>query len=186
MFDNRAVHGEPIKCEVKWRREHINSFKGRAIVIIRNPYKAIISNWNHMKATSNTKIADASTFKTLAFEKFVFQQSLRWLEVIEDWITFGREVHFIFYENFVDNPIEETRKLVKYLKLPIDEDRLSCLSKATTGSFLRTGHQPKIPFTLDQHRIIRMMIRQADKIVKDHNNEGLPIEKYKEFKLNLC
>ena len=139
-----------------------------------------------MKAPSNTEVAEPYTFRSKEFDNFLLREALRWLEVIEDWIIFGREVHFIFYENFVEDPLKETRKLVKYLKLPIDEDRFSCLSKATTGLFLRTGHQPKIPFTLDQHRIIRMMIRQADKIVKDHNNEGLPIEKYKEFKLNLC
>ena len=82
-----------------------------------------------MMAPSNTELAKEYTFKTKGFDYFVLREALRWLEVIEDWIVFGREVHFIFYEKFVEDPIQETRNLVKYLKLPVDEGRLSCLSK---------------------------------------------------------
>ena len=139
-----------------------------------------------MMAPSNTELAKEYTFKTKGFDYFVLREALRWLEVIEDWIVFGREVHFIFYEKFVEDPIQETRNLVKYLKLPVDEGRLSCLSKENTGSFFRTEHQAKVNLTLDHHRTLRMVIQKADSILKDHINKGLPIEKYQELKDNLC
>ena len=30
-----------------WRMRHIKFFGGRGVVIVRNPYKALISYWNH-------------------------------------------------------------------------------------------------------------------------------------------
>ena len=139
-----------------------------------------------MKAPSNTEVAEPYTFRSKEFDNFLLREALRWLEVIEDWIIFGKEVHFIFYENFVQGPLKETRKLLKYLKLPADEGRLFCLSKENTGSFLRTGYQSKINFRLDHHRILRMVIEKADSIIKHYNNAVLPILKYKEFIDNLC
>ena len=65
--------------------------------------QALVSNWNHMKAESNTKVAKAETFQSAEFERYVLKQSLRWLELIEDWVEFGTEVHFVFYEGSATN-----------------------------------------------------------------------------------
>ena len=37
----------------EWRMSHIRNFEGRGILLIRNPYTAVISHWNHRFADFN-------------------------------------------------------------------------------------------------------------------------------------
>ena len=151
-------------------------------MIVRNPYKAIVSYWNLLQSGSQTGIAENESFITSQFEEFLYSGALRWFEVIEDWIMFGKDVHFIFYENIQKNPIEEMRNLLNYFGLPVDEDRLSCLGKDLTGKFHRTKHQPAVPFKHDHHQLLRMMIEKADTIIRHYAGVALPLEEYKEYK----
>ena len=55
-----------------WRENHINTFGGRGILLIRNPYRAILSAWNHMGHLTHKGLIDPRTFETSDFRKFVF------------------------------------------------------------------------------------------------------------------
>ena len=57
----------------------------------------------------------------------------RWYEVLSDWIDFGSEVHFVFYEELKEDLVAELRKLLEHLKLPVDETRLTCIRDHSTG-----------------------------------------------------
>eukprot|EP00092_Neocalanus_flemingeri_P030481 GFUD01033089.1.p1 GENE.GFUD01033089.1~~GFUD01033089.1.p1 ORF type:complete len:320 (-),score=75.32 GFUD01033089.1:155-1114(-) len=177
--------GERKACPMTWRENHIQRFGGRAVVIIRNPYKAIVSRWNHAEAGFK-KTASKASLNSPAFEQFVFHNIAQWFEVVEDAVLFMEDVHIIFYENLVEDPVQETRKLLKYFKLPADEGRLSCLSNATTGYFLRPDHQDKVPFTFTHHQLVRAMIDRADRIVTGRYGSGLPLDKYSEYQQVLC
>ena len=169
-----------MECTVKWRKEHVETFEGRAVVIVRNPYKAIVSYWNYIHS-GQLGIATEESFNSDKFVEFVFRGALRWFELIEDWIKFGKDVYFIFYENMLDSPTEEARKLLQYLGLPVDENRISCLLRDYSGKFHREQEQRAIPFTTDHHRLLRIMIEKANKIIRDNTRTWLPIEKYQEY-----
>ena len=32
--------------DLGWRRRHVSQFGGRGVLVVRNPYKAILSYWN--------------------------------------------------------------------------------------------------------------------------------------------
>ena len=155
------------------------------MVLVINPYKAIISQWNLKVNGSKVKIATAESFKTLEFDDFVFQALLHWLEIIEDWISVGKDVYFVFYENIAEDPIAESRKLLAYLGLPVDEERLACLSKDITGAFLRTSHHTSVPFTREHHAMVRMVIDRADHVIREMNGRGLPRIKYEEYNIEI-
>ena len=106
---------------------------------------------------------------------------MRWFELIEDWILFGKDVYFIFYEKIFESPTKEAEKLLKYLGLPVDENRISCLLKDYSGTFHRAQVEKTIPFTTDHHRLLRIMIEKADKLIKDQTGKGLPLETYQEY-----
>ena len=66
-----------------WRRHHIKQFGGRAVLVIRNPYKAILSYWNLLQTGSQTKTADSGTLKGKKFKLFVADGAGRWLDLIQ-------------------------------------------------------------------------------------------------------
>ena len=55
----------------EWRENHIKSFGGRGVLLLRNPYRAILSAWNHRSMT-HTGLLDPLTFQSSEFRKFVF------------------------------------------------------------------------------------------------------------------
>ena len=79
-----------LKYGPAWRREHVADFGGRGVLVIRNPYKAILSHWNWQGTQSHTKTAE--------FREFVRVGAERWLELIQDWLEFSTDCHVIFYE----------------------------------------------------------------------------------------
>ena len=66
------------------------------------------------------------------FQEFVTVGASRWYEVISDCIQFGKKVYFIFYEEIKEEPISEIRKLMDYLRIPVDETRLRCIKDHST------------------------------------------------------
>ena len=80
-----------------WRRQHVALFGGRGVLVIRNPYRAIISFWNHKKA-GHTNTAVLESLESEEFKTFVIDQAERWLEVTQDWLELSQSCPVIFYE----------------------------------------------------------------------------------------
>ena len=93
---HRALHGNQNGLE--WRQEHVRQFGGRGVLVIRNPYKAILSFFNFRRTGSQTKSVSAEILKTKDFHDFVVVGAERWLELISDWLVFSTELHVIMYE----------------------------------------------------------------------------------------
>ena len=55
----------------EWRENHIKTFAGRGILLIRNPYRAMLSAWNHRTMT-HTGLMDPLEFQSSTFRKFIF------------------------------------------------------------------------------------------------------------------
>jgi len=161
-----------------WRKEHISTFKGRAVVVVRNPYKAILSYWNFFNTKSHTRVIAETSFGSQKFQDFVSTGAERWLEVIQDWTSYGKELHFIFYERLCDDPVHEMRQLLAHLGLEVAEDRMACITSHLAGSFKRSKHASKDPFSPEQHNIIRAAIKRGAKLIKDHGGGDLPVDRY--------
>ena len=148
------------------------------MVLVRNPYKAILSYWNFFNTQSHTNTAAQNTFQSLKFQDFVSTGAERWLELILDWTEFGQDVFFIFYEDLAEDPIKEMRQLVSYLGLTVSERRLSCISQHLEGSFQRSEQQLTDPFTSSQHSMIRGVINKAREIIQEKTGRNIPLDKY--------
>ena len=163
---------------VNWRTRHIRDFGGRGVVVIRNPYKAILSYWNFKNTQSHTKTISAKTFHSREFRDFVVVGIERWLEVVSDWLNLSKDVYFIFYEDLADAPTAEIRKLLKYLRFEVNEGRLQCIELHSAGSFHRKHHQAEDPFTAENHFLINKSIERANNMLKEKIGRELPLEKY--------
>ena len=84
---------------LEWRQKHIGQFGGRGVLVIRNPYKAIISFYNFKQTGgSHTNTVAAESLYTAEFQEFVRVEVGRWLELITDWLEFSTDCHVIMYE----------------------------------------------------------------------------------------
>ena len=86
------------KKDLSWRKNQINIFGGRAVLVIRNPYEAILSYWNFKKTQSHTKTVASKSLNSAEFRKFVRVGASRWLEIIQDWLLFSTELYVVLYE----------------------------------------------------------------------------------------
>jgi hypothetical protein len=180
---HRSIYVEKYKeLGLEWREDQVMTFQGRAVLVVRNPYKAILSYWNFFNTKSHTNVISEGSFQSLMFRDFVFTGASRWFELIKDWLRLGEDVYMIFYEDMVQDPVRELRKLMEYLGLTVDEGRLSCISEHLAGTFHRPVHQLTDPFSADHHIIIDNLIEKAGKIVKEKTGKNLPTDKYDVYK----
>ena len=148
------------------------------MVVVRNPYRAIISYWNWEKTGGHhTKLVKDNTYNSREFSDFVFTGIYRWFELIDDWINFGKDLYFVFYEELKENPDEEIRKLLLYLGLEVDEGRLSCLSNNLAGSFHRVSKDTKNPFTEEHQLMISSVVEKVDRMLQNVLDRNMPLYK---------
>ena len=104
------------------------------------------------------------------------------MEVISDWLQFSVDIHCIYYEELTDDPLAEMRKLLKYLHLPVNEERLQCIDKHSSGSFHRVHHQSEDPWSPELHQVFDDTIDEANKMLIQKTGRALPLSNYQYYK----
>ena len=74
------------------------------------------------------------------------------------------------------------RKLLGHLNLKVEEGRLECIEKHSTGSFHRVKHQEESPFTEELHTLLDKTITDANTLLWEKTGRKLPLERYEYFK----
>lgn len=74
-------------------------------------------------------------------------------------------------------------RLLDFLQLEADAQRIQCLMRHEEGLFLRKKKQAKSklkedPFTNEQKRKIRAAINRLNRLLKSKGKESLPLHKY--------
>ena len=112
------------------------------------------------------------------FERFVLQNIISWRTSIEDWVVLGN-VTVIHFENVLTNKTREIIKVLKFLELNMDSDRLHCMAFYNFDMYQRK-HQSleKSPFTDKIRRIVNDSILSVDRILTQYGHAGIPFENY--------
>ena len=157
-------------------------FGGKGVLLIRNPYKALISSWNYASTHSHIR----STNTEVGSKQFVAwarNEIMAWLKIITDWVDNSVDLHYIFYENVKENPMKELRVLLKYLNVSIDESRLACIRKHDSEEFHRpqTDIDMMKSFPKELIELINRTIIEADKLIFSKLGRHLPLDKYDGF-----
>ena len=85
-------------------------------------------------------------------------------------------------QDLKDDPTEELKKLLSYLRVEIVPGRLHCIDKNSEGSFHRINkNNTEDPFTGELHELLDTNIRIADNLVKNMTGRGLPLTKYQYY-----
>ena len=85
---------------LEWREHHMKLFNNRWILLIRNPYKALISYWELTQTQDHTgsRGIDQYVSSSSSFDRHVKTGAARWLELILDWAEHCIECHLVFFE----------------------------------------------------------------------------------------
>jgi len=177
--------GEAMKMPRPQQEEHnhLAELGCRGVVVVRNPFKALISH-RHLDIGGHTGYAPKSQFLGAGWADFVKIKTRLWLDFYRDWITKCPEekVFITHYELLKSNLKTELREILHFLKVPINEERLSCVQSHSDGLFKRkpSKHAPYdigyYPRELKQ--LVYGAIRSLDQVLVAKGKRGLPLDAY--------
>ncbi|XP_042236309.1 WSC domain-containing protein 1-like [Homarus americanus] len=145
------------------------------ILLIRNPIRAIASLWAFKIVTSwdvkHVAVIDNSRYNTSEFRNFYQNMLNRWMDVIRNALENSRlRLLPMYYEQLREDPIKEVRRMLNFLRLKPNEERLVCVARHITGK-MKGGQKKFNPYTKNE-------MNQAQEAVKIVNNllvkRGLP------------
>ncbi|KAK2720689.1 sialate:O-sulfotransferase 2-like isoform X1 [Artemia franciscana] len=167
-------------------KKFVSNNKIKAVLVIRNPYDAIISYHNYIYGGHNG-FAPKKDFKRQEWKLFLFFQAKNWLSTIMNWVEFSDELFVIHYELLRKEPVPILRNLTKFLGLTIEEDRFKCIQAYPTGKFMRNKKSDEMedfPFPESIKNIIDKSIQYADYLLKKSCLPSLPLEDYSHYNNN--
>ncbi|KAG0729117.1 WSC domain-containing protein 1 [Chionoecetes opilio] len=169
------------------RHSHIKELGYSGVVVMRNPFKALISH-RHLDVGGHTGYAPKAHFLGQGcWAEFVRLKVNLWQDFYVDWITLTSpsNIHVTHYENLRQNPVLEMRGILDYLGIRQDPSRLKCLSENLDGLFKRRVRMNSLlgfdPFTKELRRVIYGAIYSVDLALKSKGFGGLPISKYEVY-----
>jgi len=108
-------------------------FGYRGILLVRNPFDAMLSYWNYVH-TKNHKAHAPMDFN---FVHFVKRGVEEWAGLIQTWVKKSSDLLLVQYEDLLEDPRKELMRILNYLRVPVEEARLSCTLKFLEGPFRR-------------------------------------------------
>ncbi|XP_024051220.2 WSC domain-containing protein 1 [Terrapene carolina triunguis] len=148
-----------------------------AILLIRNPYKSLMAEFNR-KCAGHLGYATDRNWKSKEWPDFVNSYASWWASHVLDWLKYGKHLFVIHYEDLKQNLIPKLKEMVEFLNMTVTEDRLLCVENNRDGSFKRSGVRQKDfePFTQEMKDLINSYILTVDEALKRRNLTGLPRE----------
>ncbi|XP_030318481.1 WSC domain-containing protein 1 isoform X3 [Calypte anna] len=148
-----------------------------AILLIRNPYKSLMAEFNR-KYAGHLGYATDRNWKSKEWPDFVNSYASWWASHILDWLKYGKRLLIIHYEDLKQSLIPKLKEMVEFLNVTVSEDRLLCVENNRDGNFKRSGAKQKDfePFTQEMKDLINRYILTVDEALRGRNFTGLPRE----------
>ncbi|XP_077990678.1 sialate:O-sulfotransferase 1-like [Glandiceps talaboti] len=138
-----------------------------AILLIRNPYHALIAEFNRRNA-GKTGVVSESKFAGEEWNHYVMKESNRWFYHAMAWLNFKESLLVVKYSDLTRDTIGEVRKMVEFLGFKLTARRKRCLLHDMEGLFKRKTHRVSSPdpFTEDMHKTIDKHITTVNTMLK--------------------
>ncbi|NXO39850.1 WSCD1 protein, partial [Locustella ochotensis] len=148
-----------------------------AILLIRNPYKSLMAEFNR-KYAGHLGYATDRTWKSKEWPDFVNSYASWWASHVLEWLKYGKRLLVIHYEDLKQSLIPKLKEMVEFLNVTVTEDRLLCVENNRDGNFKRSGAKQKNfePFTQEMKDLINRYILTVDEALRGRNFSGLPRE----------
>ncbi|NXB80019.1 WSCD1 protein, partial [Donacobius atricapilla] len=148
-----------------------------AILLIRNPYKSLMAEFNR-KYAGHLGYATDRTWKSKEWPDFVNSYASWWASHVLEWLKYGKRLLVVHYEDLKQSLIPKLKEMVEFLNVTVTEDRLLCVENNRDGNFKRSGAKQKNfePFTQEMKDLINRYILTVDEALRGRNFSGLPRE----------
>nr|XP_055052760.1 WSC domain-containing protein 1 [Misgurnus anguillicaudatus] len=148
-----------------------------AIVLIRNPYRSLMAEFNR-KCAGHLGYASDQHWKSKEWPEFVGSYASWWASHVLDWLRYGKRLLVVHYEELQESLVPTLRTITSFLNVSVSEERLLCAECNKDGHFKRSGaRRPTFdPFTPDMKRLIDGYIGAVDQALRASNHTGLPQE----------
>ncbi len=109
--------------------------EGRSILLLRNPFNAIVSWWNHVQSGSvyyGPGLTDALLEETLGTEefcRFARAEAENWELQALDVLALSVDVLVVHYEDLREDFERQLTRTLRFLRVPIEERKLDCLRR---------------------------------------------------------
>ncbi|XP_034276686.1 sialate:O-sulfotransferase 1 [Pantherophis guttatus] len=155
-------------------RKEIEMFDA-AILLIRNPYKSLVAEFNR-KCAGHLGYATDQNWKSKEWPDFVNSYASWWASHVLDWLKYGKHLLVVHYEDLEEALLPKLREMVEFLNITVTYDRLLCVENNRDGNFKRSGAKQKgfEPFTKEMKEGIDQFIVIVDKALRERNFTGLP------------
>ncbi|XP_063470446.1 sialate:O-sulfotransferase 2 isoform X2 [Symphalangus syndactylus] len=150
-----------------------------AILLIRNPYKALMAEFNR-KYGGHIGFAAHAHWKGKEWPEFVRNYAPWWATHTLDWLKFGKKVLVVHFEDLKQDLFVQLGRMVSLLGVAVREDRLLCVESQKDGNFKRSGLRKLEydPYTEDMQKTISAYIKMVDAALKGRNLTGVPDDYY--------
>ncbi|NWX85950.1 WSCD2 protein, partial [Nothoprocta pentlandii] len=155
-------------------QKEIESFDA-AILLIRNPYKALMAEFNR-KYGGHIGFAAHAHWQGKEWPEFVRTYAPWWATHTLDWLRFGRNVLVVHFEDLKRDLFAQLQRMVALLGVAAREDRLLCVEGQKDGNFKRSGLRKLEydPYTPEMRALIGGYIKTVDAALRLRNLSGVP------------
>ncbi|XP_048855564.1 WSC domain-containing protein 2-like [Brienomyrus brachyistius] len=157
-------------------RREIEAFDA-AILVIRNPYKALMAEFNR-KYGGHIGFASRAHWKGREWPEFVKSYAPWWASHTLDWLRYGKKVHVVHFEELKKDLFVKLKSMVVFLGVQVSEDRLLCVEGQKDGNFKRSGLRKLEydPYTPKMRATINDIIKTVDHALRQRKLSGVPEE----------
>ena len=168
--------------EAGWRLRNTAFFSGSGVLLIRNPYDAIVSAWKHCRVGVGTQAYDIQS-STHQFQSFVFHQVDKWRQLAVDWLLLSSPgLTVVHYERMLKDPEGEVERVARFLRVDIDEGRKLCFRAFSFDKWKRKslgkGSVMRATFDERNKRKIREAITTVQELLVMLGKDPMPLELY--------
>ncbi|CAG2206738.1 unnamed protein product [Mytilus edulis] len=147
-----------IKTHVGWANTVRMRYK-KSVLLIRNPYDAIIAEFNRVFANKTTSATEQQF--TEKFEPFALKKIDKWKKFYNSWMKFSGQKYILIYEKMKKDPVSEIGKLLDFLNISKQIRTVPCMQQNMDGRYRRhhsyINFNPKMFYT----KILKVKLNAA-------------------------
>lgn len=158
--------------------EHIVTFEGGVVLVIRNPYTMLISEYIRRKKETDptrqwTTDEIVEWFKLSDWKTFFQTEVGNWRSFAIQWITYAKRLLIVSYEYFFDQPVQETTRIIVFLNVQQDDERISCSIQSYPND--PTNNEIYFdPYTGEMKQLITTYIQEVNQTIITRGLRPLP------------
>ena len=165
---------------------------GSAVFILRNPFNALVAEWNRKVANnftsrttnlkSHTEAAGKEWFgSNKLWGDFVLRQTRRWKTMLMNWVV-NRKQHPVLvvkYESLQNDSITESKRILDFLGLAYGILHTQKLNDESQQTFHRKHKNHFDHYTPSQRNFVHSIVTEAVRFLQDYNlSEIIDIKDY--------